>query len=292
MSTEPDDLDAFLAEKSTDPAFTQHWEALQATDRPATTDQTTQVHGPTPVERARSVVTDTIAAARIRGDGPWTTADAVLTALEREGYTVAPKVAFPHKGMSVTEASEWWERWIAAARASEPNRKCPLGLRHVNCSCAEPEQPWDEAGCSRSCRNGHTRRWGACAYGKEPAPTLHRFETGVAADGYVSGGHEPMTAEQVAEWLRVQGYAVAPRASEAPGDDGRPTPDVGAAQGGEGGSAAESEPRVHYEVEMYNDGWSIPIYRTDSVDDARAHEEPAVTSASTRIVRVTREVIQ
>lgn len=86
-------------------------------DRPATTDQTTQVHGPT--QPARLVITETIAASRTQGDGPWTTAEAILGALDRAGYTVAAKVAFPHKGMSVTEASEWWERWIAAARASE-----------------------------------------------------------------------------------------------------------------------------------------------------------------------------
>lgn len=175
---------------------TAYWPPVpEGTDRPATTDQQPMVYGA--AQPARLVITETIAASRTQGDGPWTTAEAILGALDRAGYAVAPKVAFPHKGMSVTEASEWWERWIAAARAPE-----------------------------------------------------------------------------------------------APGDAQSPTPDVGAAQGGEGGSAAESEPRVHYEVEAYTDGWSFPIHRTDHLEDARAHEElPPGDAARTRIVRVTREVI-
>lgn len=43
--------------------------------------------------------------------------------------------------------------------------------------------------------------------------------------------------------LTASGREPAVRASEAPGGDDIPAPDVGAAQGGEGGSATESEPR-------------------------------------------------
>lgn len=174
-----------------------------STDRPATTDQQPMVYGAT--QPARLVITETIAASRTQGDGPWTTAEAILGALDRAGYAVAPKVAFPHKGMSVTEASEWWERWIAAARAPE-----------------------------------------------------------------------------------------------APGDAQSPTPDVGAAQGGEGGSAAESEPRVHYEVEVFRSIKRLGKRSWRLSASPRDHENSVIVAAEiaentgyrTRIVRVTREVIQ
>lgn len=42
-------------------------------------------------EYIRSVMTNTIAEARIRGDGPWATADTLMQALDREGYTVAAR---------------------------------------------------------------------------------------------------------------------------------------------------------------------------------------------------------
>jgi hypothetical protein len=55
-------------------------------------------------------------------------------------------------------------------------------------------------------------------------------------------------------------------------------------------AAGRTEARVHYEVEAYTDGWSVPIHRTDDLDDARDFE--GFPLVSTRIVRVTREVIQ
>jgi hypothetical protein len=67
---------------------------------------------------------------------------------------------------------------------------------------------WREAGCSRTCRDGHTRKWGGCAYGIEPAPTLQRSEVLLGADGYPSLVYQSLTVEQVADWLREQGYTV------------------------------------------------------------------------------------
>jgi hypothetical protein len=46
-------------------------------------------------------------------------AHSIVTALDGAGFTVAPKVAFPHKGMTPEQAAEWRKQWIAAVRASE-----------------------------------------------------------------------------------------------------------------------------------------------------------------------------
>ncbi len=70
------------------------------------------------------------------------------------------------------------------------------------------ELAWEEAGCSRACRDGHTHKWGRCAYGVEPAPTLERAEVVPGPDGHPSLVYRSMDAGQVAEWLREQGYAV------------------------------------------------------------------------------------
>lgn len=72
------------------------------------------------------------------------------------------------------------------------------------------EEGWRDAGCSRMCRDGHTYRWGSCAYGQEPPERLFRFRTGTASDGCVSGWHEALDADQVAVWLRERGYKVTP----------------------------------------------------------------------------------
>lgn len=82
------------------------------------------------------------------------------------------------------------------------------------------EQPWYEAGCSRrSCQNGHSHRWGYCAYAEEPVeiPILFRWATWTGDDGTRSFGTEKLTSEQVADWLRDQGYAVAQPRASAPG---------------------------------------------------------------------------
>lgn len=71
------------------------------------------------------------------------------------------------------------------------------------------ELAWDEAGCARrECLNGHTRRWGRCAYGIEPAPSLERAEVVPGPDGHPSLVYRSMTVDQVADWLREQGYTV------------------------------------------------------------------------------------
>jgi hypothetical protein len=67
---------------------------------------------------------------------------------------------------------------------------------------------WFEAGCRRACQESHTYRWGACAYAIEPGPTLSRFELARSEDGEMSGFYESMDADQVAAWLREQGYTV------------------------------------------------------------------------------------
>lgn len=73
------------------------------------------------------------------------------------------------------------------------------------------ELPWVEAGCSRrECKDGHTRRWGRCAYGVEPLPTLCRFDLATLADGETFGTCTEMSIEQVAGWLREQGFTVTP----------------------------------------------------------------------------------
>lgn len=66
------------------------------TDRPAITDQQPAVYGAT--QPARLVITETVAASRTQGDGPWTTAEAILGALERAGYTVAPRASEAVRG--------------------------------------------------------------------------------------------------------------------------------------------------------------------------------------------------
>lgn len=71
-----------------------------------------------------------------------------------------------------------------------------------------PLQGWEEAGCSRTCRDGHTRSWLSCAYGAEPAPTLQRADVVTAPDGHPSLVYQSLTADQVADWLRDQGYIV------------------------------------------------------------------------------------
>jgi hypothetical protein len=70
------------------------------------------------------------------------------------------------------------------------------------------EQDWEAAGCHRACRRRHTYRWGGCAYAVEPEPTLARFELARSEDGEMSGFYESINAEQVAAWLREQGYDV------------------------------------------------------------------------------------
>lgn len=70
---------------------------------------------------------------------------------------------------------------------------------------------WYEAGCHRACRYGHTYRWGGCEYASEPGPTLSIFELARNEDGEVTGFYESLTAEQVADWLREQGYDVVKR---------------------------------------------------------------------------------
>lgn len=47
---------------------------------------------------------------------------------------------------------------------------------------------WYERGCSRGCRNEHTRVWGWCDLAEEPAPTLNLSiaETFTASDGNTS----------------------------------------------------------------------------------------------------------
>ena len=67
---------------------------------------------------------------------------------------------------------------------------------------------WYEAGCRRACQRQHTLRWGECAYAVEPEPSLSRFELARCEDGETSGFYESMNAEQVAAWLREQGYDV------------------------------------------------------------------------------------
>ncbi len=84
------------------------------------------------------------------------------------------------------------------------------------------ELGWQEAGCSRACRDGHTHKWGRCAYGVEPAPTLERAEVVPGPDGHPSLAYRSMDAEQVAGWLREQGYAVTVPMS----DETTPGPDL------------------------------------------------------------------
>lgn len=67
---------------------------------------------------------------------------------------------------------------------------------------------WYEAGCHRACQRSHTYRWGGCAYAVEPEPTLSRFELARSEDGEVSGFYESLNTDQVAAWLRDQGYDV------------------------------------------------------------------------------------
>jgi hypothetical protein len=88
-------------------------------DRPATTEPESlpiAEDAAQDVWRLRRMIADEISAARINGVGPWTAADSIAKALDRAGYTVAPKVAFPHKGMTAEQVAEWRK---AAARASE-----------------------------------------------------------------------------------------------------------------------------------------------------------------------------
>lgn len=77
------------------------------------------------VWRLRRVIADEITAARINGAGPWVAADAIAKALDRAGYTVAPKVGalFPHKGMTPEQVKQWRERWEAAVRASQDHQE-------------------------------------------------------------------------------------------------------------------------------------------------------------------------
>jgi len=77
---------------------------------------------------------------------------------------------------------------------------------------AQVQPDWEEAGCSRSCRRRHTYRWGSCAFGVEPEPSLSSFELARNADGEVTGYYKTMDVEQVAGWLREQGFDVTKRA--------------------------------------------------------------------------------
>lgn len=57
---------------------------------------------------------------------------------------------------------------------------------------------WCERGCSRSCRNEHTKVWGWCDLAEEPKPelNLHAFETFTASDGNTSMRYRQLTAEE------------------------------------------------------------------------------------------------
>lgn len=70
------------------------------------------------------------------------------------------------------------------------------------------ESNWQVAGCHRACRRQHTYRWGGCVFAAEPEPTLSRFELAQMGDGEVFGFYESLSIEQVADWLREQGYEV------------------------------------------------------------------------------------
>lgn len=140
---------------------------MRPTDRPATTEPESlplAEDAAQDVWRLRRVIADEISAARINGVGPWVAADAIAKALDRAGYTVAPKPS-------------------------------PL----------QPPRPMTD---------------------EEAAEFERRFTEAVSVGRYATGVN------------------TAVRAPEAPGDANTPTPDVGAAQGREDGSATESEPRT------------------------------------------------
>lgn len=84
----------------------------------------------------------------------------------------------------------------------------------------------------------------------------------------------------------------AARASQGAGGAQGTGDDAGAGRDAEDGGEAISGARVHYEVEAYTDGWSIPIHRTDDLSEARDFEGLPQAVYHTRIVRVAREVIQ
>jgi len=62
---------------------------------------------------------------------------------------------------------------------------------------AEPTD-WYERGCSRGCRNGHTRVWGWCDLAEEPKPelNLHVVEAFTAPDGNTSVKFRQVTVEE------------------------------------------------------------------------------------------------
>jgi hypothetical protein len=57
---------------------------------------------------------------------------------------------------------------------------------------------WYERGCSRSCRNEHTKVWGWCDLAEEPKPelNLHAFQKFTASDGKTSMRYRQLTAEE------------------------------------------------------------------------------------------------
>lgn len=61
-------------------------------------------------------------------------------------------------------------------------------------------EPWPneaayDLGCSRDCRNEHTREWGRCDLAQPPAPRLNLYtlETFTASDGNTSSRFRPVT---------------------------------------------------------------------------------------------------
>lgn len=104
------------------------------------------------------------------------------------------------------------------------------------------------------------------------------------------------TPGDVADWqdgATAEAWAPLARASQAPHGPDSPQDTGEHPAEGDRAAGSESGARVHYEIEAYTDGFTATIHRTDSLDDARAHEGlPPGSRASTRIVRVTREVIR
>lgn len=82
---------------------------------------------------------------------------------------------------------------------------------------------WYERGCSRSCRNKHTKVWGWCDLAEEPEPklNLHAFEMFTASDGNTSMRYRQLTAEEARAELEkfepAPGWADLRKAAKAAG---------------------------------------------------------------------------
>lgn len=65
----------------------------------------------------------------------------------------------------------------------------------------EPAADWYEAGCARGCSEQHTYRYGRCALGVPPEPTVSLSRVFTAADGHPAIGFDTYTVEQLAELI-------------------------------------------------------------------------------------------